>query len=197
MFADFAYRLVLLIVLGAGLVVSKALRNRADESGGPVSRSLDGRWMAWALRFTGAVFYGSLFLWLLYPLLVSWAGVAVAEPWRWFGAVLLTGGVCLGLWSLWHLGRNVTPTAVAREDADLVRSGPYRWVRHPLYSSSLLTIPGCGLLSANLLVFFGGVATFGVILWRTRREEQELIARFGDQYIEYRRRTGRILPRFR
>lgn len=73
--------------------------------------------------------------------------------------MLVAAGMALALWSLWHLGPYVTPTAAVRSDAELVVSGPYRRVRHPLYSSMLLTIPGCGLVTGSLAVLGAGLAT--------------------------------------
>lgn len=195
--SDVSFRVVALVVLALGFGASGVLRRRADRTGGAVPRSADRKPVVVALAVAGAVFYGSLLSWLIHPPLVAWAGLRIPSSARWTGAVLMAAGMTAALWSLWHLGRNVTPTAVARSRAELVTSGPYRWVRHPLYSSMLLTVPGCALLAANALVLVGGLATVAVILFRTGREETELIERFGDRYIGYMERTGRILPRLR
>ncbi|MFW6202190.1 MAG: methyltransferase family protein [Gemmatimonadota bacterium] len=195
MLEDLGFRVALLAVLGAGLAVSGALRRRADRAGGEVPRSADEKPVRVALVAGAVLFYGALVAWLVHPELVGWGSVPVAEPVRWSGAVLLAAGVALALWALTHLGRNVTPTAVAREDAELVTTGPYARVRHPLYSSMLLTLPGCALLAANLVVLIGGVVTFAAILVRVRREEEELVGRFGERYVAYAERTGRVLPR--
>lgn len=197
MLDDLAYRaaVLLLILLGAGW--SSRIRRSADASGGKICREADGALVANALRITGFLFYGSLCAWLLYPPAVRWAELPVTGFARWLGLPLAAGGVGLGLWSLHHLGRNVTPTAVPRPDASLVTSGPYRRVRHPLYSSMLLTIPGLALMSANLLVLGGGIATFCVLMYRLRREEEALDSKFGPAYDAYRRKAGAILPRFR
>lgn len=195
MFEDLAFRGALLLLLVCDFTASVRLRRAADRAGGRVSRAADSAGVALALRLGGAVYYGTLLLWLLHPPFVRWAGMPLGHNLRWFGAVLGGVGVAFALWSLSRLGRNVTPTAVARSDADLVVSGPYRWVRHPLYSSMGLTIPGFALLSANLLVLGAGAATFAVIAIRTRREEIELVERFGSAYADYMERTGRFFPR--
>lgn len=189
-------RLVVLILFALGLAASATLRRRADREGGTVPRSADGKPVMIAIGLAGGVFYASLAAWLIHPPWVAWAAVEIPVAGRWTGVALMAAGFSLGLWALWHLGRNVTPTSVARQGAGLVTSGPYRHVRHPLYSSMLLTIPGVGLASASLLIFGAGVATFGVILIRTRREERDLVRGFGDRYVRYMERTGRILPRF-
>ncbi len=194
---DLAYRIVLLLVLGVGLGASATLRRRADRSGGTVPRSADEKPVALALGIGGALFYGSLLGWLIHPPLMGWASLPIPAWSRWLGAALLAGGVGVALWALRHLGRNTTPTAVARPDAELVTTGPYRHVRHPLYSSMLLTIPGCALPTANLLVLTAGAWMFAAIMVRLRREEVELVERFGELYVRYMGRTGGVLPRWR
>lgn len=197
MSASLALRACLFLVLLVGLGGSGILRRRADRAGGEVPRSADGPWIAAGLRVAGLIFWGSVLAWLLYPAAVGWAGLPLPAAARWVGLALVGGGIALGLWALWHLGLNVTPTAVARSDAELVTDGPYRWVRHPLYTSGFLSLPGCALVTANLLVLASGAVALALVVYRTRREERELIVLFGDRYVEYRRRTGRILPRVR
>lgn len=194
---DLKFRLVLFLLLAIGLGASARLRRRADRLRGAVPRSADRPWIAAALRLAGFAFYGSLLAWLIHPPVLEWARVEIGTAVRWAGAPLTAAGVGLALWSLRHLGDNVTPTAVARSDAALVVSGPYSRVRHPLYSSMLLTVPGCGLLTGNAVVLGGGAAVFAVVLVRTRHEEALLYEKFGARYVCYARKTGRVLPRLR
>lgn len=191
---DIALRVTLFSMLFLALAASLRMRRRADQAGGVVPRSADTPGVAAALRLLGTIYYGSILLWLAYPPLVSWAGVHLAGWLRWLGISLVAGGLALGLAALWHLGRSTTPTAVARTDAELVVSGPYRWIRHPLYTSMWLSVPGVALVSANLLPLLSGAATVGVLIFRTRREERELVERFGIRYRRYMSRTGRFLP---
>lgn len=179
------------------MAISAAVRGRADREGGKVARSADDPWIAWALRIGGLACYGSIALWLVYPPLMAWSAIDLPAAVRWAGAGLLVTGMALGAVALRHLGSNVTPTALPRDDAELVTSGPYRWVRHPLYASGLLTLPGAALLMANAFVLTVGLATFAVLMVRTRREERELAAKFGAPYDRYRTTTGLLLPRLR
>ena len=195
--ADATYRIAFALLALLGFGGSIYLRRRADEAAGEVPRSADPPGIVVALRVGGGVYYGALLLWLLHPPIVGWARLPVSSGFRWLGLLLAVLGTSLAVWSLWHLGRNVTPTSVTREDARLVRTGPYRWVRHPLYSSMVLTIPGLSLLSANALVLAGGVATFVTILVRLDVEERNLLEHFGEAYRRYMERTGRIFPDLR
>ena len=99
------------------------------------------------------------------------------------------------VWTFRCLGKNLTDTVVTRQKHTLVTHGPYRWVRHPFYSSAVLVISGNSLAAANWFFFVAGCLMFLLLVIRTRKEEQNLIARFGDDYRNYMQRTGRFVPR--
>jgi protein-S-isoprenylcysteine O-methyltransferase Ste14 len=96
-----------------------------------------------------------------------------------------------------HLGLNVTSTASPRAAATLVETGPYRYIRHPMYSAALLLVVAATLLTAHAVVAVGGLAMFALLAARSRLEEQRLVERFGSAYVAYQARTGRFLPRRR
>jgi protein-S-isoprenylcysteine O-methyltransferase Ste14 len=79
----------------------------------------------------------------------------------------------------------------------LVTIGPYRWIRHPFYSSLALAVVANALTAANWFLFVTGGLVFTLLVIRCGREEENLISRFGDQYRIYMQRTGRFLPRIR
>lgn len=115
---------------------------------------------------------------------------------RWLGAVLGLLVVPLVYWTLRSLGENVSETTLTKEHHQLITSGPYRWVRHPLYTVGTLLLASCSLLTASWLIaaFTALVAVF-VTSVVVPREEAAMIEKFGRRYEEYRRRTGRFLPR--
>lgn len=95
------------------------------------------------------------------------------------------------------LGRNFAPTVQLHEQQVLVTSGPYRWVRHPMYTVLYLFALAPFLVSANWgirLAWLAGV--MAVLGLRVQREEAALLDKFGDDYRAYMRRTGRFLPGF-
>ena len=98
-------------------------------------------------------------------------------------------------WTLRSLGKNLTDTVVTRADATLVTDGPYHLVRHPFYVTVALLMLAMTLLSANGWIGASGLAVMALLVVRTSKEEQMLIARFGDDYRSYMARTGRFLPR--
>lgn len=112
------------------------------------------------------------------------------------GAVLQCLGIVLFWWAHQTLGRNWTPFLQIRPHHALVTTGPYHWIRHPMYAAIFLCGIGLSLISANWLVaaaYFPPV----IALYATRvgPEENLLLAAFGEAYRRYQRRTGRLLPR--
>ena len=98
-------------------------------------------------------------------------------------------------WVLTTLGSNVSETVLTKERHELVTSGPYRWVRHPLYTTGIALFLGIGLMAANaFLLLWSFVALAGVLLVVIPREETALVERFGEEYRSYRARTGALLP---
>lgn len=85
---------------------------------------------------------------------------------------------------------------MAKQGHDLVETGPYRWIRHPIYLAYLVSYVGGGLLSANLVLTCAPVTMYAILVFlRMGQEEQVLVSLFGQRYIEYMERTGRLLPR--
>lgn len=77
-----------------------------------------------------------------------------------------------------------------------MRTGPYRWVRHPLYTTGGTLLIGVGLMAANWFILLFALLAVGLtFLVVVPLEEEALIARIGDAYREYMGRTGRLLPR--
>jgi protein-S-isoprenylcysteine O-methyltransferase Ste14 len=79
----------------------------------------------------------------------------------------------------------------------LVTSGPYRFIRHPIYTAFLLILGSTLLISANWLIGLAWISmTVLEVASRIGFEEQLMLEYFGDQYLEYSKRTGRLLPKF-
>lgn len=117
---------------------------------------------------------------------------------RWLGAGLLAGGIWLLAAAHHHLGKSFHSFVVSKEDHQLVTSGPYRWIRHPIYSAYLLSYLGGGLLASNLVLTFVPLFFFSLmIINRIPREEELMRQEFGVSYLELESRTGRLLPKLR
>jgi protein-S-isoprenylcysteine O-methyltransferase Ste14 len=119
------------------------------------------------------------------------------DVWIRYGAIVLTcGGVALAILARYNLGQYWSARVEVKVDHQLIRSGPYAWVRHPIYSGILLAGVGTtvfvGEWRAALAIVF---AVTGFTL-KARKEESLMNAEFGELYEEYRRRTGFLIPRF-
>lgn len=108
------------------------------------------------------------------------------------GLFLAPLGLCLSVWSLWHLRSSFSILAEAR---CTVVSGPYQYVRHPLYLGEILTMLGvCLMIGTGIALLFWGVIS-GSQLARARIEEKKLSQALPD-YETYRRKTPFIFPDF-
>lgn len=130
------------------------------------------------------------------PHLMAWAALPLPPVVRWLGLFPGIFALLLFRWVLQWLGHNFSTSLTIGKDQTLVVDGPYRRVRHPMYTSFVLLWIGYSLVSANWFIGSTGISGFLLaILVRTPREEKMMIGRFGDEYIAYMSRTGRYLPR--
>ncbi|MFL6627433.1 MAG: protein-S-isoprenylcysteine O-methyltransferase [Burkholderiaceae bacterium] len=112
------------------------------------------------------------------------------------GVVVMLAGLRLFWRSHADLGESWSVTLELNADHRLVTDGVYRAVRHPMYASFLVLGVGQALLVANWIAGLSGLAATALLMAvRLPREEAMMIDRFGDQYRDYRRRVGAVLPR--
>lgn len=134
-------------------------------------------------------------IYIFAPTWLNWAALPVPDGLRWFGVGLGLISIPLFLWAHYSLGKEFNYPGAIREQQDLVTSGPYRWVRHPIYSGYFLWTGAFFLMSANWLIgaiwlIFSIFAAMNIGI-----EEKALIAYFGQPYQDYMQHTGRFLPR--
>ena len=112
----------------------------------------------------------------------------------WIGLVMLATGLALAVWARRHLGRNWSGIVTVKQDHELIRSGPYSLVRHPIYTGLLLAILGTavaigewrGLIAVALI-------TVGFVL-KFKMEERFMSETFGEQYARYRAEVRSLIP---
>jgi protein-S-isoprenylcysteine O-methyltransferase Ste14 len=105
----------------------------------------------------------------------------------------------LGLFVLAHrdLGKNWSAILEIKDGHHLVKNGIYTKIRHPMYAHLWIWVIAQGIVLANGLVLVYGIAAWGLLYFlRVPKEEEMLIAEFGNEYREYIRETGRVIPRF-
>ena len=114
---------------------------------------------------------------------------------RWLGVgigILCTISI---YWLFSSIGSGISPTSATRKQHTLVTSGPYHWVRHPLYTVGSSMFISFGMMADNWFIAVLGVLAFITMASRTPKEEANLIEKFGDEYREYMKHTGRFLPK--
>ena len=114
---------------------------------------------------------------------------------RWIGVGLAVMSIPLLVWVHHTLGKHWSTSVQLQEGHTLVTSGPYRWVRHPIYSSGLLFAVAIWLVTANGVVGLCWAGTLILYGYRSPREEAMLAAEFGEAYRGSAGRTGAVLPR--
>ncbi len=191
---DRLFRLILLVGFAILLPIGVYHRLKA-RTGEKLDRRQEGRFILVTLRLAGIVGWLGIIAYLINPASMAWASVPLSAWLRWTGVGFLAAAGVLFIWTFRSLGKNLTDTVVTRKDHTLVTTGPYRWVRHPIYTSAALMIPASSLVAANWFFFATGCVVFQLLVIRTRKEEENLIARFGDDYRNYMQRTGRFVPR--
>lgn len=187
-------RLILLagfaIVMPIGIYYR--VRSRTDER---LDRRQEGWLILLSLRAFALAAMVGLVAFLIEPRWMAWSSFHLPSWARWSGVCLGIGFGGLFIWTFRSLGHNLTDTVVTRRNATLVTYGPYRWVRHPFYLAFAMAVIANTLITANAYLAITGIAAFLVIVARTPIEENKLIDRFGSDYVDYMRRTGRFLPR--
>jgi protein-S-isoprenylcysteine O-methyltransferase len=193
-----AFRWLPLAGMLGTLATSAYFRHRARREGGIIPRSQEALPLRLARLVIALPLLGSLVLAFVRPSSIAWAAVPLPVWARAVGTVMTLAAVPAAWWTFTSIGQNVSETVLTKADHVLVTSGPYRWIRHPLYATGTILLVGVGLATANgcvlVLAIFAGwaVATRVVPL-----EEQALESRFGDEYVRYAGRTGRLWPRIR
>jgi protein-S-isoprenylcysteine O-methyltransferase Ste14 len=124
---------------------------------------------------------------LVFPLLT---GGTVGAGRELVADILLVTGMAWSVWSLRSLGRNLSIIAQAREVAE---HGPYRWIRHPLYTGELVSCLGLAVTAGTMTAAGVWLTLVALQVYRARREEQILIATL-PTYAVYRIRTAALLP---
>jgi protein-S-isoprenylcysteine O-methyltransferase Ste14 len=192
---DQALRAVLIAFFLVILPVGTYYRFKSQATREKLDRRQEGLFILATLRPAGAAFWLSVFAWMIDPGWMAWSSVSLPVWVRWMAVGVLVLACGLLVWTFQSLGPNLTDTVVTRQNHTLVLYGPYRWIRHPLYGSVALFTVAIPLIAANWFLFMAGLVVLGLLVIRTRTEEEHLVARFGERYRSYMRRTGRFVPR--
>jgi protein-S-isoprenylcysteine O-methyltransferase Ste14 len=128
----------------------------------------------------------------------EWLGarfIPYGQTVEWMGVLLTAAGVGVAFWARWHLGTNWSGMVTLKEGHELIRSGPYRAIRHPIYTGILLAMLGTAISIGEVRALVGVAIAWISFYIKARREESFLAKEFGASFTEHLRNTGMFLPR--
>jgi protein-S-isoprenylcysteine O-methyltransferase Ste14 len=109
------------------------------------------------------------------------------------GVILCAAGIAFLIWARHHLGSNWSQTVAIKKGHELVTSGPYRYVRHPMYTGGLVACIGSAIVARGpwifLLVILGALFS-----WRVGAEDRLMAQQFPNEYPAYKKRTRALIP---
>jgi len=176
----------LALFYGASEVLISTMRRSGNPSSGTDKGSLRTIW---------AVINVSMVCGIVAGIYLPSARLDADVPFYWIGFAVYVAGLALRWYSIAYLGRFFTVDVTVQSDQTVIDTGPYRLIRHPSYTGSLLAFYGLALCFANYItLFFLTVPITAVFFYRMRIEEAALQAGLGESYRQYMRRTRRLIP---
>ncbi|MFW9834409.1 MAG: isoprenylcysteine carboxylmethyltransferase family protein [Candidatus Thorarchaeota archaeon] len=139
-------------------------------------------------------FFATMFVYILLPSWIFWAHIEMHIIIRWTGLALAVFSIGLLFWTHRTLGYQYSAKLEIQKAHKLIEAGPYRHVRHPMYTVFILFSIAVSLIASNFLMLFLSIMIAIPFHWISRREERMLIEQFGEEYQKYMNRTGRFLP---
>ena len=188
------FRVLLSALYIPGVLVRLYYMRRGSESDQTISRTREERLtlpLATSMSALGTI---AGLVHVFAPQRMKWAALPMPTWSRWVGVGLGIVSQPLFAWTHQALGRNWAAALVTKEGHTLVTSGPYRWVRHPMYTAISLQGLASFLLSANWVIGISGLGIGILSVARVGEEEALMVDEFGDEYRAYMERTGRFLP---
>ena len=167
---------------------------RIASAGTKSTRRVEAVWMR-AVRVV--LFAIAIFILTIGPLPIAWL-YRPLYPYHliyyWGGALVAVAGLLFAVWARAHLGGNWSRSVTLKEDHELITSGPYRWVRHPIYTGILTGFVGTMIALGQVrgVVAFLLVAIALCLKWRL--EEKWMREEFGESYVDYSRRVPAVIP---
>jgi protein-S-isoprenylcysteine O-methyltransferase Ste14 len=129
---------------------------------------------------------------------VPWLHTRVLPDAVWLhgvGIAIMVAGFAIAIWARMHLGRNWSGAVTQKVGHELITSGPYRWVRHPIYSGWLLALVGTAAVRGELRGLLSFMLVYLGFKLKSRLEERMMVSTFGPEYSAYASSTGAIFPR--
>src|SRR3990172_1486143 len=190
------FRIILpMLIIGFALHRGYYVNNRSAPEATTVKKREEGvaSGVAGLLGLTGLV---SMFAYVMNPKWLSWASLPLPAWLRWIGVGLAVLGFVLLQWAQNTLGKSWSDAPRMIQQQSLLTNGPYRTIRHPIYTAFILILGSTLFVSSNWLIGSCWAAmTILEVISRISFEESLMLEYFGDQYRAYMKETGRLVPR--
>jgi len=150
-----------------------------------------------ASRVARILMFGAGLVLISFPLPAAWLNLYLWSQDRvtfWAGAALTLAGLLFCIWARVHLGRNWSRSVTIKKDHELIVTGPYAMVRHPIYSGLLLALAGTVMAVAQLRAVLGFVPITISLWYKLRLEEKWMREQFGEKYEAYSSRVSALVP---
>jgi protein-S-isoprenylcysteine O-methyltransferase Ste14 len=192
---ELIFRVAFGIILIVSVSISGYYRARARQAAPVIPRHAEGGALIVMRIIVALPLLATLLLFILYPDWLLWSKMQLPALARWSAVAVAAATIPFTRWVFRSLGSNVSETILTKEGQQLVTWGPYRWIRHPLYSGAVLMLAALGIVAANWFMLLL-VLLIVTMLWKlTTREEAHLLVKFGDSYRDYMGHTGRFIPK--
>jgi len=173
----------LVIFLWVGMEAWLTLRKRKTTGR---DKSL---WLIWTLNLTAILIGNIMRTWSFAHIPLSSDLLAI------LGTIIILIGLLFRIWAIHTLGKFFEPVVVIKKDQPIIKTGPYKYIRHPAYAGGYLSFIGCGVALGNwiglilimILVFIG-------FYQRIKLEEKILLQGFGEEYQTYIKSTKKLIP---
>lgn len=167
------------------ILINRFLRSKADDKKNQDKNSLAFIWITIVIVINAAIFISMKYY---FP-------ISAFETVRYFGLALILTGIILRSVVINSLGKYFTVDVTIRQGHQLKKDGFYKFLRHPSYSASLLSFVGFGISLNNWISLIIVVASIlFAFIRRINIEEKALTEHFGEEYIDYKKKTYRIVP---
>jgi protein-S-isoprenylcysteine O-methyltransferase Ste14 len=187
----------IIAIVYVAMVATKTARLATARHGGSVNQLSNEVKGLIAIRAAlGIVFYAMLIWWMVRPNAPDWSILPIDPTVRWIAVLLLVPLLAFFAWSFRSIGASYRGGVGLHDEHELVTTGAYARVRHPIYLAFICVMVLVLFISANWVIGLSGLLlVISIPAARVPIEERELSERFGEEWSTYRKRTGAFLPR--
>lgn len=189
------FRLIAITIFILAVSSTLYIRREAERAGEQIGWDEEPLWMRIGLRVFGLSMWLGILIALAYPPALAWATMGLPDAARFVGVAGALAMWPMMVWTVRTIGKNITQTVKIRTEHQLVTSGPYAIVRHPLYTFGTIFMISMALILDSGFILGAAMGGLVFLIARLPLEEARLIEAFGQEYRDYMTRTGGLVPK--